>query len=86
MCNVLFDFLKTGNVSFNDVKNDINCSWETPPIPSPTPGPTPPAEPVEPVEPVRPVRPVGPPSTPPYWKQIVIVLVGIFIILALKQL
>lgn len=74
MCNVLFDFLKTGNVSFNDVKNDINCSWDilpTPPVPSP-PVPSPPV----------PTPPESSSKTfwEQYWKQIVIVLAVIIII------
>lgn len=85
MCNVLFDFIKTGNVSFNDVKNDVNCSWETPPTPSPEPPP-----PIPPLPP-GPTPPAEPPSDNPksylkrYWKQVGIILVGLFIMIVLRR-
>jgi len=41
MCKVVFDFIKTGNVAFNDVKNDVNCAFDTAPGVAPQPQPTP---------------------------------------------
>lgn len=56
ICQVLFDIMKTGNVSIDNVKNDIVCKYDkpvpVPPIPIP-PRPVPP----------RPVPPVPPKDT-----------------------
>jgi hypothetical protein len=61
MCQILFDIIKTGNVSMENVKNDITCNFDQmikPPKPSPVPPVVPPPEP-SPVPPI-PITPVKP--------------------------
>ena len=69
MCQILFDIIKTGNVSMENVKNDITCNFDQmikPPKPSPVPPVVPPVvpppepSPVPPVVPPIPITPVKP--------------------------
>jgi len=96
MCNVLFDFIKTGNVSFNDVKTDVNCTFKTPPTPSPIVPPVPPV----PIDPTPSPIPIFPPIAPPvrpsliipesffkmYWKELTSLLgVSILLYMVLRK-
>ena len=93
MCNVLFDFIKTGNVAFNDVKNDVNCTFVTPPAPPPISPPIPivPSPIVPPIVPIAPIVPA--PIVPKvpiimYWKEFLILLcavVGLSLFIIIKR-
>jgi predicted Zn-dependent peptidase len=90
MCQILFDIIKTGNVSIENVKNDITCNFDqrpkpSPPPPPPTPHPNPiPITPVKPPHPNPiPITPVKPPLKDPERVNLKIYILGGIIVVSL---
>jgi hypothetical protein len=76
MCQILFDIIKTGNVSIENVKNDITCNFDQMIKPKPLPKPLIPPNPI-------PITPVRPPLKENRNRSKIAIIVGSLIILSL---